>query len=1496
MKALLDNAYLRLGLTPADSIDAARRRRDEIRQRRKSGEDVPPEEAVADALRRLEDPGARLHEAVFAGGEAGSAWRRAAERHAELLRQGGTAADWLAALKAWTGVLGEARFQSWVHEWAAQQRNSRLGRSEVDRFLEGLPLDLLVINVNLGMQALARKDAAQAKLHGEVLLGAPVEEGVRRKAIQVMTEALAEEIEKSIGRIAGPVEALAAAKKLASNAEVKLAEAAQAAQAAVASRIGELEAFGPGAGDPPRDALAQLLRRIALLRGRTGGAAEGLKRGLEDALAAARSESIRKWIAEDVRDPAWAVLLDEAGCRARRGEVEGCRRALAALRASTKDPERIRLVDERLNEPRAMMGPPGSLPPLGSLNGFGVHLYGDRDRDADGTYVTTACVCAVFVPVFPLGAYLVSPAEGNNYRFFGRVPLSAFARTWRRMILLGAPAMVAALIGWGIFDSSDYAREREALRIAATHIEAGQAELGLQALARVEGTSSPERARRRDELRKQAVLVCLGRIRSTGDFSAFLATGVADLPQDGPQPAVFDAGLDAEILRVLETAPILALPAGGGPPSSPVRRDFETRGRGAVAYVAWACDHSPALGARRYEIARAAALRIGYPQLHEYALRFAPRGDGPEDLLVPFEAALRACRHDDWAAHFQAFRRRVREDRAESVFLSHLRGPWLGIQTAEELRGLEKELPAPLQALFSADAVADPDLKLAALKPLESPPGLTEPAAAWHRAGHARRMAFVLRDLNDLDPERTPIQDARKWAAIAAEGTPEDAEIAAFAMKCALAVGDAAAAIALGELAPRQGEALAWLGTAYARAGRLADAEKTLDPYVAANLPAYAAAWSEWSTLYDQVSAALFQSLQNGTADQFLIQRLNSLSDEEAQREAEAWVRRTVDGNGRVRELEARWTALGPARFAARELAMVRLALGRDLPPGDARRRQLAEAERLFLDIRKISGGDDEEDLGLLRVYLWLGKEEESRALIEGLEKRENGEVMLELGEAMRELGRYEAARKYFEDAYRRLPKEKRDYAARLRAIASVDADDRLAWLERCEAKTPLNRVDLAEARARKAIEDRRWAEATELLREGQKYWAGMPENPSALNNAAVNRFDAWIASGDPACLRDAMRSLKRALELEPDGAIVGANRVHALSCYGIHAIAGSSLQSAHLHEFPSADWLDYVDPEPTRSELAKRMAGQAELREAADLGARVAVLCPDDDDSFDAQSSFARRSGDLERLRRLRLSLEASPPARPEAKEAAARFHEGKWTDEERKNAEHRLISCREKLAAARQAANRPTLGYLMTRFAVATAGAARLGAGDATLDHAVALGEEAVAAFDGPDTRENLVWILGERASDTLAREEEPFKSFVSCAQDLSGIAALWLWKEKNPAVAARVKELAGLARAAELAAKQADSPSRAADLSDWLALSLMDHPRAAEVATRMTSERLELESVLVHRLLDRHGSNAVLYAWAAARVCGETRLAGDIAAEARRDGVLPGFFGGR
>lgn len=90
--------------------------------------------------------------------------------------------------------------------------------------------------------------------------------------------------------------------------------------------------------------------------------------------------------------------------------------------------------------------PVQSAPPLYTINGCGLTIYGRSDPDAEsGSYVATYYFVLLFLPILPLRRYRVIPID-RGYRFMRKVPLRRFDKLHL--------SIVAAAVAWFVVTRS----------------------------------------------------------------------------------------------------------------------------------------------------------------------------------------------------------------------------------------------------------------------------------------------------------------------------------------------------------------------------------------------------------------------------------------------------------------------------------------------------------------------------------------------------------------------------------------------------------------------------------------------------------------------------------------------------------------------------------------------------------------------------------------------------------------------------------------------------------------------------------------------------------------------------------------------------------------------------------------------------------------------------------------------------------------------------------
>jgi len=199
-----------------------------------------------------------------------------------------------------------------------------------------------------------------------------------------------------------------------------------------------------------------------------------------------------------------------------------------------------------LNEKFPDLKPIEHPPSLMTLNGFGLAIYGARDKDEEtSTFVKTHCVTLLFFPIIALGAYRVALAGNGGWYFIGREPLSVFAKAWNAL-------MVLTLIGgfgffsWNATYNSPDAIANRQLAAAENLMNDGKIVEAAEAYRDiVYGTSS-----RGDEARRALVSMHKNATVASADLSEIAKVFEIELKMrskttgDSVGKSVFESGMD----------------------------------------------------------------------------------------------------------------------------------------------------------------------------------------------------------------------------------------------------------------------------------------------------------------------------------------------------------------------------------------------------------------------------------------------------------------------------------------------------------------------------------------------------------------------------------------------------------------------------------------------------------------------------------------------------------------------------------------------------------------------------------------------------------------------------------------------------------------------------------------------------------------------------------------------------------------------------------------
>ena len=151
-----------------------------------------------------------------------------------------------------------------------------------------------------------------------------------------------------------------------------------------------------------------------------------------------------------------AAAVPTIGEALRSGKPHRVYRALWWARLLGRVPSIYRDTAKRLlGQRRLFLEPITSAPGLFTVNGIGTKLYGSDESAGDGLTIGVHYLVFVFIPAFPLSAYLYR-SEGRNYNFYGKVPLGDITWVWKNaLVWVAALGLLGA--GAAAFHASRYA-------------------------------------------------------------------------------------------------------------------------------------------------------------------------------------------------------------------------------------------------------------------------------------------------------------------------------------------------------------------------------------------------------------------------------------------------------------------------------------------------------------------------------------------------------------------------------------------------------------------------------------------------------------------------------------------------------------------------------------------------------------------------------------------------------------------------------------------------------------------------------------------------------------------------------------------------------------------------------------------------------------------------------------------------------------------------------
>lgn len=189
----------------------------------------------------------------------------------------------------------------------------------------------------------------------------------------------------------------------------------------------------PPAGEPPPGAARE---------GPPGGANDDAQEPSGENEEEVDPEAIERHIDELLGDASLQSLMQS-------GEYAEFRSRLHERESRASDPARIAAIQWALANPGEFAEPLRSAPALGDFRGIGTNIYGrDQFDSATGLYLTTLFFTIFWVPILPLGRYLIRET-GDTYVFHAKVDPASYHQWWRGGLAFAVVAATGA-VAYGI--------------------------------------------------------------------------------------------------------------------------------------------------------------------------------------------------------------------------------------------------------------------------------------------------------------------------------------------------------------------------------------------------------------------------------------------------------------------------------------------------------------------------------------------------------------------------------------------------------------------------------------------------------------------------------------------------------------------------------------------------------------------------------------------------------------------------------------------------------------------------------------------------------------------------------------------------------------------------------------------------------------------------------------------------------------------------------------
>lgn len=377
---------------------------------------------------------------------------------------GNPSVNWEEAFKYWFLVVQDDRFWRYFADRVRLLSDPRMAESAVHELRRELPLEILRINVSHATASFERGCSADFSLDCGIIrmarFGSDTEKALKEitAPLQLGFDKTAQEILPGLSETAIRASVPVVEEPLGESSERDLdprkltaylagfEESIKKSLVPIAQLVSQAKLETTQAGNEILDGVAYAFRSLSLAFNNYGGMPHASVRLTKIAREYASTTECKERLDEDYRTLEFLSLQKDASELAIASRYKESLEKLEAARGFASSDQERQTIDEWIQLAKKRLVLEGvkqidKAPTMSTINGIGTRLYGKRNYDlASQTYVATLYFTFFYAPIFPLSAYRVRSAGGNQYQFLGKVPLK-----WTAFI---GPAIVALVIGF----------------------------------------------------------------------------------------------------------------------------------------------------------------------------------------------------------------------------------------------------------------------------------------------------------------------------------------------------------------------------------------------------------------------------------------------------------------------------------------------------------------------------------------------------------------------------------------------------------------------------------------------------------------------------------------------------------------------------------------------------------------------------------------------------------------------------------------------------------------------------------------------------------------------------------------------------------------------------------------------------------------------------------------------------------------------------------------